>query len=616
MKISSRHLTNLSTTARTSAKRALRFASYCRCSSDDQDYGDFTTIDAQEEHNQRFIREQIAANGGLGEAIGTYIDAGRTGTNLTRPSFKRMLRDAQDGKVDVVVVTNIDRLGRGEAYTVAEYLLREAKASVATVRATYADDSAGRTHKRIKILGDAMYVDTIREKTKDKQAALLANGWCLGGTKYGLMSERVPGMVDVPMPGGKVRPAPRIRVPHPDEAPNVVRAFEIMNDTDNMGDVQRYLRVAAPERNWDMDTVRRLLTNDAYVGVERFGELVNYTAFKAILTEHLWDAVQDKIAARATRGKSETIGERGGEGRDKGYQKEDRKDPFDYYLKGLVYCAHCGTRMTPSDHHGASRPVRYYECVRGHKAAHRADCPARRVNAETLHEVVLAEFQRLVAHPTRLDTLIRDAARALPSPKALQDELKRLQHNRREADRKLKNNILAIEAGGNRDVMRTALAERIADLQAQKESILAQIDTLTTRLREINGRRPDAAGVLDLLSRFGELWEYADADIRSRILANVVKKVEMADKQKGTLHLFLQSPLQHGGVSSPIECAGPAKTHPAPSRQMGPRAIEAAFRVAHSSEPTTPSVCEVPITVPPGGRKRRASTANKEVAGV
>src|SRR4051812_24734766 len=115
----------------------IRYAIYLRCSSDDQAKGDFTTIDTQREINTHYIVEQ----GGV--LIGEYSDEGKTGTNLNRTGWKRLLADAQAGMFDTVVVTYMSRLGRGDACTVAEWNLKDASVRVEMVKEKFTDDLSG-----------------------------------------------------------------------------------------------------------------------------------------------------------------------------------------------------------------------------------------------------------------------------------------------------------------------------------------------------------------------------------------------------------------------------------------------------------------------------------------
>ena len=70
----------------------IRWVDYERCSSDDQKYGDFTTVDNQREINRRHIQERITE--GRDQYVGSYADEGKTGTNLKRADWKRLWADA------------------------------------------------------------------------------------------------------------------------------------------------------------------------------------------------------------------------------------------------------------------------------------------------------------------------------------------------------------------------------------------------------------------------------------------------------------------------------------------------------------------------------------------
>ena len=77
-----------------------------RLSRDDEKAGESTSI----EHQRIILRKYVAEQGGT--IVEEYIDDGWSGTNFDRPEVKRMLSDAQTGKIDTIVVKDLSRFGR------------------------------------------------------------------------------------------------------------------------------------------------------------------------------------------------------------------------------------------------------------------------------------------------------------------------------------------------------------------------------------------------------------------------------------------------------------------------------------------------------------------------
>lgn len=88
-----------------------RTAIYCRLSRDDEQSGDSMSIE-----NQRSMLTRFAKENGF-EVVECYIDDGWSGTNFNRPNFQRMKGDIEDGKIDIVLVKDLSRLGRNQVET-------------------------------------------------------------------------------------------------------------------------------------------------------------------------------------------------------------------------------------------------------------------------------------------------------------------------------------------------------------------------------------------------------------------------------------------------------------------------------------------------------------------
>ncbi|NGX94615.1 MAG: recombinase family protein, partial [Candidatus Afipia apatlaquensis] len=96
-----------------SATKTLRCAVYTRKSTEHGLELEFNSLDAQREACEAYIKSQTS----LGWKVlpQPYDDPAFSGGNLERPALKRLLKDIEAGKVDVVVVYKIDRLTRSLA---------------------------------------------------------------------------------------------------------------------------------------------------------------------------------------------------------------------------------------------------------------------------------------------------------------------------------------------------------------------------------------------------------------------------------------------------------------------------------------------------------------------
>lgn len=88
------------------AKQFGKTGIYMRLSRDDDKAGESMSI----EHQRIILQKYVAEQGGT--IIDEYIDDGWSGTNFDRPDVKRMLGDAQSGRIDTIVVKDLSRFGR------------------------------------------------------------------------------------------------------------------------------------------------------------------------------------------------------------------------------------------------------------------------------------------------------------------------------------------------------------------------------------------------------------------------------------------------------------------------------------------------------------------------
>lgn len=82
-------------------------AKYLRLSSEDGDKEESNSIS-----NQRALIESYVEVHSDINLVNEYVDDGYTGTNFDRPGFAQMIKDAQKGKINCIIVKDLSRLGR------------------------------------------------------------------------------------------------------------------------------------------------------------------------------------------------------------------------------------------------------------------------------------------------------------------------------------------------------------------------------------------------------------------------------------------------------------------------------------------------------------------------
>ena len=93
--------------------KLLRCAIYTRKSSEHNLDLAFTSLDAQREACEAYIKSQ--AHEGWRLVPGRYDDGAFSGASLDRPALQKLLADVRAGTIDIVLVYKVDRLTRSLA---------------------------------------------------------------------------------------------------------------------------------------------------------------------------------------------------------------------------------------------------------------------------------------------------------------------------------------------------------------------------------------------------------------------------------------------------------------------------------------------------------------------
>ena len=83
----------------------LRVCAYCRVSTESEDQEN--SLENQKAHYEEMIKRNLAY-----EFVDIYYDFGISGFKETRPGFQKMMQDARDGKIDLIIAKSVSRFAR------------------------------------------------------------------------------------------------------------------------------------------------------------------------------------------------------------------------------------------------------------------------------------------------------------------------------------------------------------------------------------------------------------------------------------------------------------------------------------------------------------------------
>ena len=473
----------------------IRYAIYSRCSSDDQAHKDFSTLDVQEGLNRQYAQDKG------GTVVTAYRDEGITGTTLKRPSFQRLLSDAKAGCFDTVICTYMSRLGRGETFTVAEYLLKEAGVRVEMVKEQFTNDMSGHVNKKMTQFVDGMYVEQVRQWTRTKMEAMVNAGYFAGGVPmFGYQKEIVASAAGF---HSKDKEPPKRLVPHPENADIARHAFSVYLDRGTLAAVREFLN-SVTSRRWTVTSARNLLTSETYLGVQQFGDWRNEASHEPLVDRDTWQRVNDGIRSRPARA-------------------APRQDVYNYFLRGLVHCPHCGCTYTPWPAKGGQ--VAYYGCLYSQKG--KTACPVNRINADALHYTLLHQIEYLAKHHTVMHRLIAESGGWQRADDTLHKLRGQVSKKKQFVGVQIKNLSEAIAAGSTSF---RSLMTMLEVKEKEQDALDQELRKLDEEIRVNTFDRPEAKDVQAYWREFVELWPELTEAEKLEMIGHVVQRVEIKEK--------------------------------------------------------------------------------------
>lgn len=399
-------------------------AIYARYSSDNQ----------REESIEGQLREcnAFAERKGL-TVLETYEDRAKTGKNDNRPAFQQMIADSKTGLFDVILVWKLDRFSR-DKYDSAHYksMLKNNNVRVISATEPIDDSPEGQLMESIFEGFAAYYVAELAVKvTRGMTENALKCKFNGGNLAFGYVIDDERHFQVDPVAAPIVR---EVYIGYIDGK----TVKEIVDELNAKG-------IRTPKGGkMTINAVTYMLRNRRYLGEYKFKDVVVENAFAPIVSQELFDLVQEKL--------------------EKNKKAPARKKQIDeiFILTTKLICGKCGAFMAGESGTGKLGKIHYYyKCS---NAKNKRTCDKKALRKEWIENLVFEATMDMLNNKELISRL-SDNLYNMQSKE--NTEMPLLQQQLAEVKTAANNILNAIQQG----VLNEFTKERLDELQERKEQL-------------------------------------------------------------------------------------------------------------------------------------------------
>lgn len=329
--------------------------------------------------------------------IDEYVDDGFTGSNFDRPSWKKLMKDLEKGKVNTIITKDLSRMGR-DYISMGEYIERIFPEK--GIRYIAINDDIDTLHEtpgleflQFKLMFNDYFLKDTSKKIRKVLRSKKEKGEFLGfKAPYGYLkdpSDKHKLIVDE-----NVRPIIKkmFLLAYTGKSPRQIANMfskEHISTPSVYANLNRGMKSTAYEL-WCPRTIEEMLTNETYIGNMTQGRRrkINYKSKKEIRTpKEEWIIIKNTHKAIIDKKIFDTVGE---------LLKKNKNKPTGnniMLLSGFMVCKECGHKIGINK---SSDGKRYY-CHCSYYTAHSKYglCTPHSLNYKKLENLVLEEIRKM-----------------------------------------------------------------------------------------------------------------------------------------------------------------------------------------------------------------------------
>ena len=436
-----------------------------------------------------------------------YEDAGISAKNTNRPEFARMMLDVENGKLDAILCTKLDRVFRntGDCIRTSEYFEEKNIDFICLDGEIDTSTPTGRVYYTVRAAFAQFERETTAERVRDAMKSRAEQGkWNGGPSPYGYRNEN------------------KLLVLDEKESLVVKKIYDLYLKHKSIRCVTLKLNNEGIKTRknefWAVNSIRRILTNPLYYGVLVYnkrshsykGDLKWNTkdkyirgkgSYQVIVSKEMFDAVQIIIKQQS--------------------RIAPRKNAK-YLLAGLIYCSECGSRM-----HGQKSKLdhTYYRCS-GHMQKGVAKCSGGKdIRADFLEKTLIGQLKESKIDYNDLKESVKDNAEfSNKDADSIKEKLQTLESQLKKAQIKRQKMFELYEEG---NIDKKEFLERKTLTDNDEVFINKEIEELKAKLNKVDIDIYDLDSTIALCNDMKEVYDELDFVERKELLNNLIGEIKV-----------------------------------------------------------------------------------------
>lgn len=379
-----------------------------------------------------------------------YWDEALSGTDNSRPYYRRMLQDIIKMKPAVLIIYKIDRLARDQYELLCTRRhLRDHGIAIERVAEPNVDPNDPMS-VIVNSMFDSMsefYSLNLRQQVMRGMEDAAELGRYLGHKLLGYKVKKKEYVLD------------------DDTAPVVLRIFneyaggktlkQICDDLNTQG-----LKTVHGNK-FVINSLRNIIMNRAYIGEYHYGDIVIPDRLPRIVSDELFEQAQARLESNKHKPK----------------QSIDSSEALEprFWLSGKLYCGECGERLQGTSGTSKSGKIHYYYACKMYR---RHKCKLKPVKKDFIEYCVVEVLKDFLSDDEKLVSLAVEVAEYSKKKYADDSYLQTLKTELKKTEKELDNIISAIKQG----IFSQTVQDALNELETRKEALERAIDEEQVKL--------------------------------------------------------------------------------------------------------------------------------------